>query len=126
MVNPWPVLVLAIAAGAAHAQEPQWLTDARAREATFGAEKAVASADGALHARVSLELAAPISADGGHYIVKFKLGTPVVECVVQKQPVDLASYLYSMREPSFRLIGEQQGTIESNGIERINAGAFGS
>ena len=127
MIRRWPTLALVLLAPAVHAQEPQWLLDARAREGAPVKVQAIASEDRSVRARVSATLASPITIKGEVYMLSLAVGAPsAMECAVRKKATRLASFLYSTRKPSFDVIADAQGAIEVSAVERTDAGAVGA
>ena len=127
MRNAWLACTSLLLAFAANAAEPQWLTDARAREGKLGRERKLESPDGLLRARVPAKLAAPITLADGDYAVNLEIGaTSPMECLVRDESADLAGFLLKVEKPTFELIASVQGKVEARGVERIDAGAIGA
>lgn len=119
--------LLALVATLAHAQEqPQWLTDALAREARLPEPKAVTSVDGLLQARVPGEVAHKIELQSEAYSLTIQLGKELtVSCEVLRGSHDLAALLAEAAEISFGELAKANGTIEARAVQAIEAGAVG-
>src|SRR5262245_32435066 len=83
-----------MASWAASGQEPQWLTDARAREASPTEPRELNSKDNWFRARVPARTAGDIEKEEGSYTVTFDIGTDSpVFCEVVPESFDLADML---------------------------------
>ena len=119
--------ILALAPlAAAVAQEPEWLTKARSREAPLIDPVEIRSPDGALTARVPAKLAGPITKDDSEYVLQLDFGGDVpVNCEVLLDGFNLASTLRSASDITFKELESVQGKVEMSGVEGLDAGAYG-
>jgi hypothetical protein len=108
--------------------EPQWLVDARAREATLPEAGAVASKDGRFKARVPAQFQGDIVEEQGSYSVELGLGAGVepMYCEVYPEGIDLAHGITTLSAATFEVIAKSQGRIEGRELERTNAGWNGA
>jgi hypothetical protein len=126
MRGAWLACISLLLAFAATAAEPQWLTDARAREGKLAHERKLESPDGLLRARVPAKPGAAITFEDGDYRVNLEIGASgPIECLVTDDS-DLAALLREAAGPTFELIASVQGKIEARGVERVDAGAIGA
>jgi hypothetical protein len=117
-VLPW--------AGVFAAEEPKWLTEARAREGRLIEAIDIRSPDGLLTARVPAKLAAPIQKDDDEYVLQFDVGTDTpVNCEVLLNGFDSASLLRASSELTLKEVEKAQGKIEQSGLEGLDAGVYG-
>ena len=120
---------IALAATAATAAgEPQWLQEARAREATLPEPAAIASKDGRFRARVPARPRGEITEEQGSYSIELDIGTGAepVWCEIYPEGLDLANGLAATSATSFELIAKAQGRLEAREIERTGAGWNGA
>ena len=115
-------------AAPALAQEPQWLTDARAREAKLlPRERKLEAPDDWFTTRTPLRPVGKVSKDDdGSYSVSFDMGIPnPIECLVTPDSQDPPVVLAAAADATFEMLATQQGEIEAKGIESVDARAIG-
>jgi hypothetical protein len=119
--------LLALAAASAHTQEqPQWLTDALAREARLPEPRTVTSVDGRLQANVPGEVQHKVEMQSDAYSLTIQLGKELtVSCEVLRGSRDLAALLTETAEISFGELGKTNGEIEARAVQSTEAGAVG-
>ena len=107
--------------------EPQWLTDARAREGKLGEVREVHSSDGSFSAKLPVAIIGAIDKQQDSYAIDFSVGSDAsATCVIYPGPIDPAAVLRAISQETFSDgIEKQQGKIESRAYETINAGQFG-
>lgn len=123
----WALLPLtAISAGTE--DEPQWLQDARAREATLPKPAVIESKDRRFKARVPARARGAIVEEGGSYSVELQVGkgVPPVHCEIYPESIDMANGLRSLAAATLDHIARAQGNIERREVERTDAGWNGS
>jgi hypothetical protein len=111
----------------ASAGEPDWLQEARAREAKVLPLKKIKSSDGFFQARVPAKVAGKIVPDDEMYIARLEAGAgPPVECVVLRASQDLANFLAATSNAMYRSIeAARGGRVVAKAIDRVDAGAIG-
>lgn len=109
------------------ADEPQWLTEARAREGKDVKVRAFGSEDGFFRGKAPAKALNKIVEDDGSYSIAFDMGgeTPA-NCEVIVDGFDLGSILRATAELTFKEVEPAQGKVEQRAIERVDAGVFGS
>lgn len=110
------------------AAEPQWLTDARAREGQLGELRDIQSTDGWLSAKVPVAVKGKIEKLQGSYTIEFSVGSETTaSCEILPNPIDPAALLRATAKRTFSdLIEKSQGKVERRAIEGIDAGQFGA
>jgi hypothetical protein len=128
MTSRWLGLWLMLSvAPAMPAAEPQWLTDARAREAKLGEPREIRSADGWFSARLPVAVTGKIEKEQGSYTVEFKLDPDTTaSCEVYPDPRDPAALLRGLGPATFTAIEKTRGKVEVKGVEAVDAGEFGA
>ena len=121
------LLVLFTVVRAEAADEPDWLKQARAREAQPVAASDVRSEDGVLTARVPARLGSPVTGDADEYVLQFDVGSgnPVI-CEVMLEAFDIAGMLRTTASLSMDEISKAQGKVDKYAIESIDVGAWGA
>ena len=119
--------LLALMAASAHTQEqPQWLTDALAREARLPEPRTVTSVDGWLQANVPGEVPHKVEKQSDGYSLTIQLGKELtVSCEVLRGSRDLAALLAETAEISFGELSKTNGEIEARAVQSTEAGAVG-
>ena len=128
MRSMWIFAILGVAAtvSASAADEPAWLTEARAREAKPVAIQSIASQDGAFSVKVPAKLKEPIDPSEGTYAMALDFGAGVeANCEVVPDGLDLAAVLRNAATLTFERLEPVQGKIEARAIEHTDAGAIG-
>lgn len=109
------------------ADEPAWLTKARAAEATPMAPVDIRSPDGELTARVPAKLAGPITKDDAEYLLQFDVGPDVVvNCELLFDGFDSASLLRSTATMTFDEVSKSYAKVETSVVEGLDVGAWGT
>ena len=122
-VIAWVALSLVSAAQAA---EPQWLKDARAREARTGAARVLKSKDDWMSARVPAKVVGDIVLEQKSYSITFDVGGDApIFCEVVPQGFDMADMLHRTFDLTMKQIEEMQGKVEAKDLEYTDAGAIG-
>ena len=107
--------------------QPQWLTDAQARETPLPPATEVASEDGWLQARVPGTVRHKVVLDSGGYSLQIALSADrTISCEVLRGSRDLAALLAETAEISLGQLAKTNGEIEARVIEAIDAGALGA
>jgi hypothetical protein len=74
--------------------EPQWLTDARAREGKLDALREIRSADGSFTAKLPVAVIGTIEKQQDSYAIEFSVGSDAsASCVIYADPIDPAAVL---------------------------------
>ena len=111
----------------ASAAEPQWLVDARAREASPAAPAEFSSKDGWFRARVPAKVAGDIEQVEGSYTVTIDVGSEApVHCEVVPEGFDMADMVRRTFDATMELVAEEQGKVEATQLEHTDAGAIGN
>lgn len=111
-------------AGCATSPEPQWLTDARAREAEPMPPQTIGSEDRFFRARVPAKLAGPIVRTGDIYHVQLEVGTETpIECFVYQEELDSAASLSMISSGTFEAISNVS-EVDYKEIGELDAGAI--
>jgi hypothetical protein len=107
--------------------EPQWLTDARAREGKLYETREIHSSDGSFSAKLPVAIIGTIDKQQDSYAIDFSVGSDAsATCVIYPGPIDPAAVLRAVSQETFSDgIEKEQGKIESRAYETINAGQFG-
>ncbi len=108
-------------------QDPSWFDQLLAREAEAMEEHPVTSDDGVFRTRVAAELAQPPELIDGDYYVQLNVGSDTpMECWVYPEGHDMAASHRAFSAAIFANIAENQGEVEKQAIQRIDAGVFGA
>jgi hypothetical protein len=117
-------LVLSVDAAA---QQPQWLTEARATEAIAIPLREIRSVDNWFKARVPATLVGRIEKSEGSYTVELDIGAKAhLNCEIIPNGFDLAD---GLRVIFNNLMSETDAAgqkVETSALEQVNAGAWGS
>ncbi len=115
------------ATGSAWAQSlPQWLADARAREARLPPPAAVESDDRWLRAELPGVVKGKVVLDDGSYSLDIAVGDDTaIGCVVLRESFNLASFLAKAVDASFEDIEKANGKVEARVLEVSDAGVAG-
>lgn len=106
----------------AHAEDPQWLMDARAREAGKISPQEIRSTDGWFSARVPAKSVGKIELSEGSYSVQLEVGAPSpLSCEVFPEGLDMADGLRRIFENIISQPGEGN-TVEMHALESVDAG----
>lgn len=120
------LLSLAVSACASDPSMPQWLLDARAREAEPMRTSALRSADGFFRAKVPATQIGTIGNSGDAYLVQFDIGaTAPMECFLYRKGLDPAASLAMIAAGTFEAIGASLGEVDFKTIDAVDAGAMG-
>jgi hypothetical protein len=128
MFQRWLVASAAILSfSVAHAaDEPKWLTDAKAREGKLGAPKDVVSDDKWLKAKLPGKIKNKIEKAEGSYSIEVDIGTTTpVLCEIIPDGFDLANMLRATLERHLTNFEQAPQKIEMRQNERIDSGAYG-
>lgn len=116
-----------LCACAAQADEPKWLKDARAREASPGPPRELNSKDGWFKARVPANAAGEIEKVEGSYTVALEIGSDApVYCEVVPESFDMADMVRRTFDLTMQEVAEAQGKVEATHLEYSDAGAIGN
>jgi hypothetical protein len=112
---------------AGHADEPQWLKDARARESKHVQAREFKSKDSWFKAKVPAKSVGAIEKAEGSYTVTLDIGgeSPIY-CEVVPDGFDMADMLRRTLDITMTQVEETQGKVEMRAIERVDAGAYGA
>jgi hypothetical protein len=120
------LLWLGVSACASDLLMPQWLLDARTREAEPMRTLAIRSADGFFRTSVPAKLHAPITLHEEAYLVQLDVGsTSPVECFAYRKGLDPAASLAMISGATFEALESSLGPIDFKRVERVDAGAMG-
>ncbi|HET9693919.1 MAG TPA: hypothetical protein VFP48_06015, partial [Steroidobacteraceae bacterium] len=109
------------------AEEPTWLTEARAREGKLTEAKPFKSKDGALTGRLPAKLRNKVVLEDQVYYLEVDVGTETpVSCEVLLEGFDLARMLRSTANLTFERLADMQGAIDAKTVERVDAGVIGA
>lgn len=109
----------------AQGDEPKWLQDARAREASPVAPGEFNSKDGWFRASVPAKVIGDIEKLEGSYTVTINVGSDApVHCEVVPDGFDMADMLRQTFDLTMKEVGEAQGKVEATQLEFTDAGAF--
>ena len=112
---------------AAQGDEPKWLADARAREASPVEPRDLDSKDGWFSARVPAGVIGDIDKVEGSYTVTLDVGTDApIHCEVVPEGFDMADMLRRTFDLTMQQVAEAQGKIEATHLEHSDAGAIGN
>jgi len=118
----WMLCTSAFAAG-----EPQWLTDARAREIKSMEITQVNSKDGWFRVQTPGKLVNTVDKVEGSYSVELDIGGDAnVYCEVFPQGFDIANGLRMTLQGALKELEASQGKIEARALESTDAGAYGA
>jgi hypothetical protein len=120
------IVILAVTLPVA-AQEPAWLTEARAREAKEMKPVKLKSEDGKFHATVAAKLQTKkIEEVEGSYTLTFDIGAPnPLDCELYLDGIDVGTQLREVPSNTFSYLEQSQGKIEAKAIESTDAGVIG-
>lgn len=105
---------------------PQWLLDARGREAEPLQIASLHTSDGFFRTRVPAKLSSPIEAVENAYVVQLDMGaTSPVECFVYTKGLDPAASLASLADATFEALESQLGDVDFKQVDEVDAGAIG-
>lgn len=120
------LIALAPFAIAHAADEPEWLTKARAAESAPVPTVDIRSPDGELTARVPAKLAGPISRDEDEYLMQFDVGPDVtVDCELLFEGFDSGGLLRQAAKITFDDVSKMIGKVDNTAVEAVDAGAWG-
>ncbi len=120
-------LLCTFAASARAEEVPQWLKDARAREAPLAEPVDVASEDGWLRTKLPGKVPDKVVLQDGSYSLHVALdGETTVSCEVMPGSRDLAGLLTDAATFSFEALEKLNGTVEARDLEATDAGAVGA
>ena len=123
----WAVLgcgVLGCASAPEAPVEPDWLRQARAREAA-PIEPAAVVAKGVFRTRVPAKVLQAPKRDGEAHWISFGIGGDApIDCFVYDEELDLASSLDAFSKASFEAIGQALGKVDMQQIESVDAGVL--
>jgi len=109
------------------ADEPKWLTDARAREGKILKPTEIRSKDGWFKARVPGKLVGIIEKVEGSYTVELDIGADVnVACEVYPEGINLANALRVTFGNLIKSSEKSQGKVDLRVLEASDAGAHGA
>lgn len=118
---------LLLCSSAFAAEEPQWLKDARAREAKSLKPVEFKSKDGWFKASVPGKVVNTVEEAEGSYSVQLDIGGEAsVHCEVYPKGADLANALRLTLNGAVKEIESSQGKIEARALESTDAGAYGA
>jgi hypothetical protein len=108
--------------------EPQWLTDARAREGKLEELREIHSADGWFSAQLPVAAIGRIEKVQGSYTVEFSVGSATTaSCEIYPETKDPAALIRAVAQKIFpEVIEKAQGKVERKAIEVVNADRFGT
>ena len=120
------LLMFAALAPAANAQEPAWLTEARAREAGTMKARRIESGDDWFRATVPARLNGKVELADDSYSFALDVGSESpVQCEVIPGGFDPANLLRAAADITFAEVESIHGRIEQKAVERIDAGVVG-
>jgi hypothetical protein len=124
-ISIWLMLLVAQQTSAA---EPQWLTDARAREGKLEEVRQIHSSDGWFSAQLPVAVIGRIDKVQGSYTVEFSVGSETTaSCEIYPETKDPAALIRAVAQQVFPgVIEKAQGKVERRAIEVVNAGQFGT
>ncbi len=118
--------ILLMGCSQAMADEPQWLTDARAREGQLIEPHVVTSKDKRISFSVPVALSGTLKEDKSSYEALLTLGpAAVADCVILKSDIDVAAFLRETAQGTFPEIEKTQGKMEKRAVEHIDADVAG-
>ena len=125
-IGSW--ILLSVAPQILAAAEPQWLTDARAREGKLADVREVISSDRAFSARLPVAVMGKIEKEQGSYTIEFSVGSEApASCEIYADSRDPAALLRTLAQKTFSdAVGKTQGKVERTVVELIDAGEFGA
>lgn len=108
------------------ADEPAWLTEARAREGKLIKPVTIKSSDGAFQAQVPAKLTSgKIEKGESGYYLAFDIGSSSpLECILDPDGIDMASTLGSVDKTLFPEFEKHQGKIDRKIVQSTDAGAI--
>lgn len=120
-------LLIALTTPAFAAGEPDWLKNARAREAKSLEARPIESKDKWFKAKVPGKSVGAIVKEEGSYSVELDIGADVsIYCEVYPDGIDLAQTLSKTADVTFEQVAENRGAIEMRELESMDTGAFGA
>ncbi|HET9473613.1 MAG TPA: hypothetical protein VFO82_06950 [Steroidobacteraceae bacterium] len=109
------------------AEEPKWLTDARAREGKIGAAKEFKSKDSWFKARVPGKVKGAVEKVENSYSIEIDFGGDSgAYCELVPDGFDMADMMRRTLELTMQQVAENQGKLESRQLEYADAGAIGN
>lgn len=109
------------------AQEPKWLTDARAREGKIGTPKEFKSKDNWFKARVPGKVQGTVEKVQDSYSIEIDFGSEsAAYCELIPDGIDMADMLRRTLELTMQQVAENQGKLDSRVLEFVDAGAIGN
>ncbi len=116
------VLLVAVTA---HAEDPPWLKEARAKEAKAGTVTTFASEDGWFKARVPGKAVGKIVKEQGSYSVELDIGADSsLYCEVIPDGMDMAEQLRATFANLLKVTNEAGQKVEASGLELVDAGSW--
>ena len=116
-----------LCAMAIQAEEPKWLTEARAREGKLGTPKEFKSKDSWLKARVPGKVKGAVEKVEESYSIEVDFGGESgAYCEVVPDGFDMADMIRRTLELTMQQVAENQGKLESRVLEYADAGAIGN
>ena len=118
--------ILSWAAGV-HADEPQWLTEARAREGKIGEPKQFKSKDNWLKGRVPGKVKGAVEKVEESYSIEVDFGgeSPAY-CELIPDGFDMADMVRRTLELTMEEVAQSQGKVQTRTLEYADAGAIGN
>ena len=109
------------------AEEPKWLTDARAREGKIGTAKEFKSKDSWFRARVPGKVKGAVEKVEDSYSIEVDFGGESgAYCELVPDGFDMADMMRRTLELTMQQVAENQGKLESRQLEYADAGAIGN
>jgi hypothetical protein len=128
MIQRWAIASAAIlAVSVAHAaNEPKWLTDAKAREGKLGAAKEVVSDDKWFKAKLPGKVKNKVEKADGSYSIEVDIGTDTpILCEIIPDGFDLANMLRATVDRHVSNLEQSSQKVEMRQNEGIDSGAYG-
>ena len=114
-----------MAVTAAHADEPQWLKDARAREGKLISPREVVSTDKWLKASLPAKVKGKVEKSENSYLLEIDIGAPSsLYCAVVPDGFDLANMMQASLDASLEEAAAAQGKVEQRQLEGVDSGAY--
>jgi len=110
---------------AAHADDPQWLKDARAREGKLGSPHEIRSDDNWLKASVPVKVKDLTKLEKSYVITLDVGGGTPAYCEVMPNGFDMADTLRQTVDATMKEVEPIQGKVEAREMEFTDAGAYG-
>jgi hypothetical protein len=116
-----------MAVTAAHADDPQWLKDARAREGKLVAPREVVSTDKWLKVSLPAKVKGKVEKNDNSYVLEIDFGSPTsMYCAVVPEGFDLADMLRITLDAALKEVAATQGNVEKRQLEAVESGAYGN